>query len=227
MKHTGIYTILTMIVFIAMVNSCEDDDTSYKPELQPPIIFPGVVITPSCTTASLKGCIDPRGNKTAYACEYGYTNDLDLLSPEGSIDGGFGPIEITIELTSLLPDTCCYFQWRASNIGGMTYGNVDSFMTLSLNSPPMTWLTAAPPETTVTDYAIHLYWSGFDDDGSIAYYEWQRIDEGISSPWFSTTKQDSIFLIDLSFTIDWRFLVRAVDMQDVVDPTPASYIFHR
>lgn len=227
MKLIEIFFVLIIILYLSNVVGCGDDDIVRQPNLQPPIIFPGVTVSPSSTMASLKGYIDPRGNTTTYACEYGNNLDLEQISNEGSIGNGFGPVEITIELDSLLSGFQYYYRWRASNIGGTTFGKVDSFTTLTYNFPPDTWLSAEPPDSTVAGYNIHLYWSGFDIDGIIAYFEWQRIDEGIPTPWFRTTHHDSVFVIDFSFTLDWQFFVRAVDAEGTVDPTPASYVFSR
>ncbi|PCJ64638.1 MAG: hypothetical protein COA58_12940 [Bacteroidetes bacterium] len=67
---------------------------------------------------------------------------------------------------------------------------------------------------------VNLTWFGTDVDGFIQYYE-IKINEG---EWLKTNIQDSTFLFNIdpdqdSTNID--FYVRAVDNEDVADPTPA------
>lgn len=76
------------------------------------------------------------------------------------------------------------------------------------NRPPSVWLSAAPPEGTVSNYRVHLYWGGWDPDGEIAYYEYIITDNGygMSDPsyledddhWRRVYGNDSVF----AFTAD-------------------------
>lgn len=43
---------------------------------------------------------------------------------------------------------------------------------LDRNKAPETFLTSSPPETTETDYRVHLYWRGVDNDGVVTRYMW-------------------------------------------------------
>ena len=40
------------------------------------------------------------------------------------------------------------------------------------NQPPTVWLASAPPEGSVSNYTVHLFWGGWDPDGEIEYYEY-------------------------------------------------------
>jgi hypothetical protein len=40
------------------------------------------------------------------------------------------------------------------------------------NEPPSVWLSSAPPEGTLANYTLHMWWGGWDPDGEIAYYEY-------------------------------------------------------
>ena len=40
------------------------------------------------------------------------------------------------------------------------------------NQPPEIWLAIGPPEGSITDYRVHLYWGAWDPDGEIAHFEW-------------------------------------------------------
>ena len=43
---------------------------------------------------------------------------------------------------------------------------------LDRNRAPETFLTSSPTETTATDYRVHLYWRGTDNDGVVVRYIW-------------------------------------------------------
>jgi len=47
---------------------------------------------------------------------------------------------------------------------------------LDRNRAPETFLTIAPPETTNTDYSVHVYWYGEDKDGIVLRYMWHISD---------------------------------------------------
>ncbi len=67
---------------------------------------------------------------------------------------------------------------------------------------------------------VNLYWSGEDQDGYVKGYE-LSFDQ---ANWTFVTQQDSIFRFDITLgsdTTDIDFYVRAIDDQDLADPTPA------
>jgi len=221
------YAVPVLLVIAVIITGCDEDGKLDRPGLRPPFISPGITVLPGCSSAGLTGEIDPAGSKTVYDCEYGTTYGLEELTAQATLQGSTGPVEVTIYLTSLIPDTRYYFRFRASNAVGGTYGAIDTFSTRPSNSPPETELTSAVPDTTAGGYRIHLSWTGSDPDGIVAFYQWRRTDEGVDGLWHSTTKQDSTFLVDLNFTMDWQFSVRGVDLENAADPTPAGYTFLR
>lgn len=87
------------------------------------------------------------------------------------------------------------------------------------NQRPTVWLSAAPPEGTVSHYKVHLYWGGWDPDGEISYYEYVITDNGYgtSNPtllendddWQRVYRNDSVFV----FTAD-----------ELGDPTPDDMV---
>jgi len=105
------------------------------------------------------------------------------------------------------------------------------------NRPPETTLTSAPDSSDVTHFRVHLFWSGFDPDGTVS--EWQyAIDDTIIRPeavvvgtgWIRTTKTDSVFIFSASTngtdqTRDHRFFVSSIDNEGKPDPTPALVDF--
>ena len=106
------------------------------------------------------------------------------------------------------------------------------------NRPPETDLTSAPESLDVTFFKVHLFWSGFDIDGTVS--EWQyAIDDTIVRPdaeivgtgWLRTTKTDSVFILPASDvngtaqTRDHRFFIASIDNEGKPDPTPAVLDF--
>lgn len=166
-----INAIFVLFVFTALIPGCDEDAKIDKPEQRPPVISSGITVLPGCSSAGLTGEIDPAGSKTVYDCEYGTTYGLEELTAQDTLQGSTGPVEVTIYLTSLIPDTRYYFRFRASNAAGGTYGAIDTFSTRPSNSPPETELTSAVPNTTAGGYRIHLFWTGTDPDGIVAFYQ--------------------------------------------------------
>lgn len=105
------------------------------------------------------------------------------------------------------------------------------------NRPPETKLTSAPDSSDVAYFRVHLFWSGFDPDGTVS--DWQyAIDDTIIRPeavvvgtgWIRTTKTDSVFIFSASSngtdqTRDHRFFVASIDNEGKPDPTPAVVDF--
>ena len=99
----------------------------------------------------------------------------------------------------------------------------------------------SPPETyTIVDTIIrvgedrlnsqvNIQWWGDDSDGYIAAYEYYFDTSGLASEdWNITTLKDSIFLLSTPpglDTLDFRFVVRAIDNLGIADPTPAELTF--
>ena len=106
------------------------------------------------------------------------------------------------------------------------------------NLAPETYVTLAPAESLVTTYRAHLYWSGRDPDGQVAYYEiavtdsnrtpGQDLDAGTG--YTKTLKTDSTFVFKAvppteQQLLGYRFFVRAVDNEGKADATPAVAYF--
>ena len=105
---------------------------------------------------------------------------------------------------------------------------------LDTNLTPETRLTSAPAPYSPTNYQVHLYWDGSDPDGYVVAYHLAWDDTvppfgAANSPWFYTTKTDSLFiaLIDIEGQDTKRhtFYARAVDNEGKVDPSAAWAIF--
>lgn len=120
------------------------------------------------------------------------------------------------------------------------------------NQPPRVWLSSAPPEGSVTQYSIHLYWGGWDPDGEIAYYQYAITDNdrGAFDPadttgadkWRRVYANDSTFiftadqladsseaeserLTSVEFVRTHTFFIRAVDREGLASDRPAYRSF--
>jgi len=125
---------------------------------------------------------------------------------------------------------------------------------LDRNIAPETFLTSSPPETTETDYRVHLYWHGLDKDGEVVKYmfyisdtlltlkpdeepeqellDWNPALRGSDyRKGTFTTRTDSVFIFkgydDKAGAMVNRqaFHIVAIDDGGKIDPTPARLQF--
>lgn len=116
------------------------------------------------------------------------------------------------------------------------------------NQPPEVWLTTAPPEGSTVHYQVHMYWGGFDSDGTVEYYEWAISDNGTGAfdpadttgadKWHAIEVGDSIFHVSADqladsasigsnkmqpyeFRRSHTFFIRAIDNDGT--PSPVAY----
>jgi hypothetical protein len=94
------------------------------------------------------------------------------------------------------------------------------------NIPPETWLSASIVEESEFDKRIHFFWNGWDIDGAVISYQWAVSILDTILEWSTIYRQDSIFVfaIDPEFPIDRHFMVRSIDDDGMMDPTPSSYL---
>jgi hypothetical protein len=122
-----------------------------------------------------------------------------------------------------------------------------------LNREPNTFLTNAPPETSDTDFLVHFFWRGTDDDGVVTKYIWavtdtvlppeggednplnwnpaNRLDDRLNGHF--TQQTDSVFIfkgyreVGGSGVLRARqvFNIAAVDDNGRIDTTPARIQF--
>ncbi len=117
----------------------------------------------------------------------------------------------------------------------------------AVNRPPNVWLSAAPPEGSVTRYTVHLYWGGWDPDGRVSHYEYFVTDNttGVFNPadtvgvkWPTVYANDSTFVFSADsvatpnptgqvaeFERSHTFLIRAVDLEGKRSERPAYRSF--
>jgi hypothetical protein len=137
-------------------------------------------------------------------------------------------------------------------IGASLFGCTDDGGTRLQNQPPTVWLSAAPPEGTVSRYTLQLFWGGWDPDGQVRYYEYSITDNetGVFDPadttgadkWHRVYRNDSTFtftadvvadssevdpktLKPYEFVRSHTFFIRAVDDMGLASPKPAYRSF--
>ncbi len=125
---------------------------------------------------------------------------------------------------------------------------------LDRNQAPGTYLTNSPTETTATDYRVHMFWHGTDNDGTVKRYIWyisdtlltldpegnpdtelrdwnpeQRIADYLRGRF--TTKTDTVIIfkgfddVKLAMINRQAFHVASIDDGGRIDPSPARIQF--
>jgi hypothetical protein len=120
------------------------------------------------------------------------------------------------------------------------------------NKPPTVWLSAAPPEGSLTRYTLQLFWGGWDPDGEIRHYEYaitnneggafDPADTTGADKWGRVLRNDSTFTFSADLVADstdldpnnlgaidflrsHTFFIRAVDDQGLASAKPAYRSF--
>lgn len=105
------------------------------------------------------------------------------------------------------------------------------------NDPPEIWLSSGPVQGDTTGYQVHFYWSGWDPDGEVQFYEFSIVegdpigftpaDTAGLDKWTRTSVHDSVFRVKADgnpriweentnytrFDRTHTFFIRAVDLQ--------------
>jgi hypothetical protein len=95
----------------------------------PPAVSTGAASAVAGSTATLMGSITPGGDSTSYHFEYGTTLDYELTTAEGTLTGT-DPVEVTVDLSELLPGTEYHFRVVAGNGSDIVNGEDGTFTTL-------------------------------------------------------------------------------------------------
>ena len=83
----------------------------------------------TATTATLAGQVDPKGQATAFAFEYGTTTSFGSLSAIDSAGAGGSAQDVSLPIGGLAPGTTYRYRLVATNASGTTTGAVQSFTT--------------------------------------------------------------------------------------------------
>lgn len=95
------------------------------------------------------------------------------------------------------------------------------------NQPPSTYLTVNEINTSDRlSSQVDISWWGLDPDGFVAYYEY-AINDTSEGAWTRINRTDSTFILPIvdSDSADVLFKIRAVDNEDLRDPSGAELIY--
>jgi photosystem II stability/assembly factor-like uncharacterized protein len=109
-----------------------------KSSSKAPVVVTGQVSSPSATSASLTGSVNPNGSDTKYWFAYGTNSTLQGASKSSPQDAGSGSsaTNVVVTVNGLTANTKYYFQLQASNAGGPASGSINSFTTSALPALP-------------------------------------------------------------------------------------------
>ena len=112
----------------------------------PPVVATGAASAVGSSSATVSATVDPRGNPTTYAFEYGTSPALGASTPTGTLAAGDSPQAVSTTLTGLAPTTTYYYRVVATNsAGGPVGGAVAAFTTAAAPPPPPPPPPAVPP----------------------------------------------------------------------------------
>jgi Fibronectin type III domain len=115
-----------------------------------PVVSTGSVSAIANTSAIVTGSVNPNGQATTYAFQYGTTTQYAQESGVQEIGAGTTPQTVSMQLTDLQPGTTYHFRIIASNAGGTVAGSDVTFKTAGL-APP-----APPPPVLSTGAATSV-----------------------------------------------------------------------
>ncbi len=145
----------------------------------------------------------------------------------------------------------CLVVLLAAGLAGC--GHDDALGPPAVNDPPDTHVTGTTPVALDAGFSIHLSWSGEDPEGEIRGFEWRLGEVGPSGSllpaadeqesWQFTTERETTLILDAGSKLAaagegservagvackrpvYVFMVRSVDGEGLVDPTPAEIGF--
>jgi phosphodiesterase/alkaline phosphatase D-like protein len=124
--------------------------TSPPPPNPPPSVVTGGTASPTQTSVTLDGTVNPNGQPTTYRFEYGTTASYGSQAPASDADAGSGSadVPVTADLSGLSPNTQYHYRLVAINGSGTTHGTDASFTTLGPAPPPPSAPTAVTGAAT-------------------------------------------------------------------------------
>jgi 6-phosphogluconolactonase (cycloisomerase 2 family) len=94
-----------------------------------PVAVTGAASNIGATTATLAGTVDAHGSQTAFAFEYGTTNEFGALSAIDNAGSSNATQSVTLPISGLAPNTEYRYRIIATNANGTVAGTVGSFTT--------------------------------------------------------------------------------------------------
>jgi phosphodiesterase/alkaline phosphatase D-like protein len=117
-----------------------------------PTVTTGTASAIANTSATISGTVNPNGQATTYAFEYGTSTSYTQQTAVQSAGSGAAPVKATAELKNLQPGTTYHFRILAVNSGGTATGKDATFKTSGL-APPV---SASPRASTAAATGIEV-----------------------------------------------------------------------
>lgn len=111
------------------------------PAPKPPTVFTSGFTTPSASTVSLKGSVNPHGLATVYAFQFGTTTGYGAQTAPVSAGNGTTSITVTQAINGLPPGTVYHYRLIATNEVGTSNGKDAVLMT---KAPPPSFKLVPP-----------------------------------------------------------------------------------
>jgi phosphodiesterase/alkaline phosphatase D-like protein len=115
----------------------------------PPSATTGAASGVNDTQATIAGTVNPQGQLTSYAFQYGTTTSYGQQTALTSAGSGTADVPVTAGLTALTPGTTYHYRVLATSNGTTTFGDDKTFQTTG-SAPP------APPLPSVTTGAASV-----------------------------------------------------------------------
>jgi hypothetical protein len=136
-------------------------------------------------SATLTGTVNPNGLATTVYFQWGTSPSYGNSTPSQSIGSGTSTVNVSANLSGLLPNTTYYYRIVASNSAGTTYGSGMSFRTNAVGAAPTATTGSA---TNITTNSATL--NGTVNPNGLAttvYFQW-----GTSPSYGNSTPSQSI-----------------------------------
>jgi hypothetical protein len=123
------------------------------------------------TTTTLTGAINPNGQATTYAFQYGTTTQYPQETAVQSAGSGTSTVSVTVTLTGLQPGSTYHYRLIAVNANGSAAGADSSFKTAGLAPPKASPSVATTGAGTVSDaHDAVLGGTVGPSNSAVAYY---------------------------------------------------------
>ena len=103
--------------------------TTSAPPVPAPMVTTGSASQVTSSSAMLNGAINPNGAGTTYYFEYGTTTSYGSTTSVEDAGSGSSDVSVTANLSGLSTNTTYHYRLIATNSGGTTYGDDQSFAT--------------------------------------------------------------------------------------------------
>jgi len=104
------------------------EDQTFSTIQSPPLVATGQAIDVETGSVKLVGGVDPNGMPVRVWFEYGETPAFGLTTPEQSIPGGDGVVDVEFVLSGLTPGSTWYYRLAGNSSAGDVFGEEVSFV---------------------------------------------------------------------------------------------------